>query len=147
MMNSQLAYPARLEEILEEFDGLTRPERMEMLIDYSDRLPEVPERLKQEKDPDHQVHECRTPTWVYVEPSGESANIYVEVEESAPTIRAIADIIIEGSKNAPRRQILAIPDDIPVRVLTPEIGMQRIYGLSGLINNIKREVARIDEQA
>ena len=136
-------YPEKLDELIALFDGLTREERMEMLLEFSDNLPEVPDRLRQDEEKRLPVHECMTPTWVYVEPEGDSARIFVEVSEEAPSIRAIASLIIEACAGAPREQILAVPVDLAVRVFGPEMVGQRRYGLAGLVSQIKRAVAAL----
>lgn len=143
MTSNALGYPAKLEDLIELFDGLTREERMEMLLEFSDRLPEVPARLRHDESKRQPVHECMTPTWVYVEPEGESARIYVEVAEEAPSIRAMATLIIEGCHGASRAQILAVPVDLAVRVFGPEMVGQRRYGLAGLVSSIKRAIAAL----
>jgi cysteine desulfuration protein SufE len=144
-MHSDTAdYPQKLEESIGLFDGLTREERMELLLEFADRLPEVPQRLRDDTSQRRPVHECMTPTWIYVEPDGESARIYVEVAEEAPSIRAVATLIIEGCQGAPREQILAVPVDLAVQIFGPEMVGQRRYGLAGLVGNIKRAVAALD---
>jgi cysteine desulfuration protein SufE len=136
-------YPHKLKELIRLFDGLTRQERMELLLEFADRLPEVPQRLGQDTSQRQPVHECMTPTWIYVEPEGESARIYVEVAEEAPSIRAVATLIIEGCQGAPREQILAVSVDLAVQVFGPEMVGQRRYGLAGLISSIKQAVAAL----
>jgi cysteine desulfuration protein SufE len=140
-------YPAKLEELVQLFDDLPRQERIDMLLEFANALPEVPEHLKLDEAKRQPVHECLTPTWVYVEPRGESADIYVEVGESAPTIKAVAAVIIEGSQGAPRSEILSIPPELPVRIIGPEMVGQRRFGLAALVNHIKRAVAQVDRPA
>jgi cysteine desulfuration protein SufE len=142
-MNEQPNHPPKLDELTALFDGLGRQERMEMLLDFADRLPEVPERLRKEESQRHPVHECLTPTWVYVEPDGDGARIFVEVSEEAPSIRAIAALIIEASQGATREQIAAIPVDLAVRIFGPEMVGQRRYGLAGMVGQIKRAVSEL----
>ncbi len=140
-MHSDTAdYPHKLQQSIGLFDGLTREERMELLLEFADRLPEVPPRLRQDETQRRPVHECLTPTWIYVEPDGESARIYVEVGEEAPSIRAMATLIIEGCQGTPRAQILAVPVDLAVQIFGPELVGQRRYGLAGLISSIKQAV-------
>ena len=136
-------YPEKLHELVAMFDGLPRQDRIDLLLEFAESLPEVPEHLKQDETSQHAVHECLTPVWVYVEPVDESVAIYVEVGEPAPTIRAVASILIEGCEGAPREQILAIPADLPVKIIGPEMVGQRRLGLGALVKHVQRVVAEL----
>lgn len=139
---SQATYPARLEELVRQFEELPRQDRIDLLLEYADALPAVPAEIRIRIDPEP-VHECQTPVTVYVEPDGDSARIYVEVGEAAPTIAAVASILIEGCAGAPRAEILAVPNTLPVRMIGPEMVGQRRIGLAALIDHVKRAVSRM----
>ncbi len=56
--------PARLQEIVEEFGYCEGREKIELLLAYAERLPELPEWLRDEHDTMDQVEECMTPVFV-----------------------------------------------------------------------------------
>lgn len=136
--------PEQMEALVSLFDGQPRQARIDLLLEFARSLPEVPERLRADPAARQPVHECLTPTWVYVEPDGDSAHIWVEVGESAPTIQAVAAVIIEGCRGLPREQILSLPPDLPIRIIGPEMVGQRRIGLAGLLGQIKRAVAALE---
>ena len=53
--------PPALQEIVEQFREATPRERMELLLEFSDGLPPLPERLQSRRDQMEQVHECQAP--------------------------------------------------------------------------------------
>lgn len=134
-------YPP-LETLVAQFDGLPRQDRIDLLIEYAQALPPVPEELLANRD-EHQVHECLTPVWVWVRRGADGLELFVEVHEAAPTIKAVAAVLIEGLRGADAAAILAVPEDLPVRIIGPEMVGQRRIGLAALIRHIKRKVVEL----
>ena len=62
-----MAMPARLAEIVEEFADLPAELRLEALLDYSRRVPPLPERLAGHREAMEQVPECQTPFFLATE--------------------------------------------------------------------------------
>lgn len=141
-MPTDVAYPAKLAEIVELFDDLPRQDRIDLLLEFAGELPDVPAQLRGTAAADP-VHECLTPVTVYTVPAAEGAEIYIEVGEEAPTIKAVASVVIQGCEGATREEILAIPGDLPVRIIGPEMVGQRRFGLAALIQHIKAAVAKM----
>lgn len=55
---------SNLEEIIEEFNNADYQETLELLIDYSENLPELPEKFTEARDQGlNRVHECETPVF------------------------------------------------------------------------------------
>ena len=144
MSDSDHTLPPALAELLEQFDGLPRQDRIDLLLDFAASLPPVPDRLRGSAAA-QPVHECLTPVTIYVEADGESAAIWVEVGETAPTIAAVAAVILEGCAGAPRTVIGRLPSDLPLRIIGPEMVGQRRLGLMALVNHLTRAVRRLDD--
>ncbi len=138
-----VGYPAALEELVAQFEGLLRQDRIDLLVEYANSLPPVPPELLATRDA-NQVHECMTPVWVWAQPGEPGPRIHVEVNETAPTIKAVAAVLIEGCAGATPAQILAIPEDLPVRIIGPDMVGQRRFGLAALIRHIKRKVGALE---
>ncbi len=134
-------YPPQLDAIVTDFKTLDRNDRIQLLLDYAARLPEVPDRLRNRPDLAHGVPECRAQLTFYVEVDGDGIQLWIEMVEQASVVAAVATILIEGCAGAPREQLLAIPSDLPIRVIGPEMVGQRRYGLMMLVERIKRAVA------
>lgn len=135
------AWPAKLAELVALFDDLPRQERIDLLLEFADSLPAVPAELRARAGAGQPVHECLTPVTIYVEPNEGRPRFFIEVGETAPTISAVAAVLQEGCAGATKAEILAIPTDLPVRIIGPEMVGQRRLGLMALLHHLKRAVA------
>ncbi|MFW6060747.1 MAG: SufE family protein [Phycisphaeraceae bacterium] len=136
----------KLNEITDLFQSVEPDMRLELLLDYANRLPPLPERLLAEADSDaHRVHECQTPLFLWVEPSAQGddrVDIHIQVAEEAPTVKGIASILVEAYSGQPAAEVTEIPSDLLNRLgLGEAIRMTRIVGLSALLARIRREAA------
>ncbi|MBV1780285.1 SufE family protein [Paeniglutamicibacter sp. ABSL32-1] len=137
--------PAALAEIVEDFQSVTEPERLEMLLDFSEELPELPARLAEHPDLLEQVVECQTPLFlnIEVEPGGEHrVSLFFSAPPQAPTTRGFASVLHQGLDGLPAAEVLGVPDDMPqllglTRALTP----LRLRGMSAMLARIKRQVS------
>ncbi|MDO5744265.1 MAG: SufE family protein [Micrococcaceae bacterium] len=137
--------PQALMEIVEDFQSVTEPERLEMLLDFSDELPELPARFADHPDLLEQVVECQTPLFltIEVEPAGEhKVSLFFSAPPEAPTTRGFASVLHEGLDGLPAAQVLAVPDDMPNQLgLTRALTPLRLRGMSAMLGRIKRQVS------
>lgn len=135
--NGQL--PAALQEIVEEFELAEGQEKLELLLEFSDSLPPMPERLLHLKDEMAQVHECQSPVFIYCERQNGRVKFFFDIPETAPTVRGYAAILLEGTEDAEPDEILQIPSDFFVQMgLHKQISPQRLNGLSAVLAYMKR---------
>ncbi len=135
---------AALDAIISELSDADRQERIELLIDFARSLPALPARLEPFKDAEHRVEECQSPVFLFVEIDQNNVSIHAEVPIEAPTVRGFVAILVEGLNGATVEQVLAIQPDLIDRIGLAEIlGMQRVRGLGGVLNRLKREVAKV----
>lgn len=137
-MNSKLA------ETIETFQSIDPELRTEVLLDYSKKLPPLPEALAAKRDAGlNRVHECQTPVFLFVEVDGDGhAHLFVDVAEEAPTVKGYLAILVEALNGAPVEDFAALPDDLLEHFqLGHLIRMQRVIGLTAILQRIKREVA------
>ncbi|MBD7993889.1 SufE family protein [Arthrobacter sp. Sa2CUA1] len=137
--------PAQLQEIVEDFQALSEPERLELLLEFSRSLPPLPARLADHPELLEQVVECQSPLFLTVE-VGDAPEHLVELFFSAPpeapTTRGFAGVLHEGLNGLPAEVILAVPADVPDRLgLTRAITPLRMRGMSAMLGRIKRQVA------
>jgi cysteine desulfuration protein SufE len=144
MMTSteQPQLPSRLAEIVEDFGFVEGREKLEYLLQFAERLPDVPASYLDEKDDAHQVHECMTPVWVYVEATGPELFFHFEVPRESPTVRGFARIMQEGLAGSSAPDILAIPNDFYYGMgLQAVLTMQRLNGMGAILAHVKRLAA------
>lgn len=136
--------PDALQAIIQEFREATPRERLEMLIEFSDELPELPERLHTQRDSMEQVHECQSPVFLHTELEGDAVQFYIDIPREAPTVRGYAGVLVEGLDRATTTEILRVPADIYMLLgLQEAITPQRLRGLHALVVYMKRQVQRL----
>ena len=61
------ALPSALAAIVDDFQALSEPERLQLLLEFSEGLPELPERLTNHPELLEQVVECQSPLFLTIE--------------------------------------------------------------------------------
>ncbi|MGB9631908.1 MAG: SufE family protein, partial [Chloroflexaceae bacterium] len=77
-MTETSAIPPRLQAIIEEFKGCDRNEKLELMLEYADRLPPLPEHLRGRAGME-QVDECASPVFLHTERQGEGLVFHFDV--------------------------------------------------------------------
>ena len=129
--------PATLAEIVNDFQALTEPERLQLLLEFSRELPELPDRLKNHPELLEQVVECQSPLFLTIETekndagSANAVRLFFKAPPEAPTTRGFAGVLHEGLDGLSAAEILAVPDDMP-----------ELLGLTRAITQIGRASCR-----
>lgn len=134
--------PERLQRIVEMFASAPREVRLQALLDYSRRLPDVPARFADHPELMERVPECQTPFALVVEPDDGVVRLHFQVPAESPTVRGFAGILHEALDGAPASEILDVPDDFYQRMgLQEAISGQRLRGMGAILARLKRRVA------
>jgi len=135
--------PARLAEVREEFLELPEADRLELLLEYSDELPSVPEHLADRVDMYERVAECQSPVFINIEVTDGVVAMHATAPPEAPTTRGFASILVQGLTGLTADEVLAIPGDYPQTIgLTRAVSPLRIAGMTGMLMRAKRQVAQ-----
>lgn len=131
-----------LEEIVEEFAELPAELRLEALLDYSRRVPPLPERLAGHREAMEQVHECQTPFFLATEVGdGEVVTVHFDAPPEAPTTRGFAGILSAGFNGATVQEVLDTPDGFYTALgLGQVISPLRLRGIAAILARLKRQV-------
>ncbi|MCW2133353.1 cysteine desulfuration protein SufE [Arthrobacter sp. VKM Ac-2550] len=136
--------PAQLAEIIDDFQAMEEPERLQLLLEFSRSLPDLPEHLAGQPELLEQVVECQSPLFLTLEIGDgpeEPVEIYFSAPPEAPTTRGFAGVLHEGLNGLPAAEILAVPDDVPEQLgLTRAITPLRLRGMSAMLARIKRQI-------
>lgn len=143
--SAESAVPAQLQEIVDDFQAMSEPDRLELLLEFSRSLPALPSRLADHPEMLEQVVECQSPLFLTVE-VGDSpehpVELFFSAPPEAPTTRGFAGVLHEGLNGLSAEEILAVPADMPDRLgLTRAITPLRMRGMSAMLGRIKRKVA------
>jgi cysteine desulfuration protein SufE len=133
----------KLDEIITEFDGLDYQERLELLLDFAENLPELPEHYREERDAGiGRVPECMTPVFMWIDVVNEKVQLIADVAPEAPTVKGFVAILVEAWNGATPAEVAAAPQDILRQMgLADKLGMTRLRGLNAIVQRIKREVS------
>ena len=134
---------ARLDTIVRRFQQADRDTRLETLLDYSRKLPPLPDHLAPAREAGlNRVHECQTPVFLWVE-AGERPEdivaVHADVPRESPTVRGFVALLIQGLQGMTRAEVAALPADLLDQLRLGEtIGMNRTHGLSAIVTRIRR---------
>ena len=133
--------PQPLAEIVDDFAGVGEQDRLELLLEFSRELPELPEHLTAAAmEP---VPECQSPLFLDVDSSDRDAvRLYFSAPPEAPTTRGFASILAQGLDGQSAAAIAAVPDDFHHALgLDTVVSPLRLRGMSAMLARIKRRLA------
>ena len=145
-VNSQPATGAtlnpRLQEIADDFHSVPDKDRLQMLLEFSQDLPPLPERYAGHRDRMEPVPECQTPLFlaVEVEPD-EKVHLYFDAPAEAPTTRGFAAILHAGLDGLDAGEVLVTPPEFSSQLgLADLVSPLRLRGMAAMLSRIKRQV-------
>lgn len=132
-----------LETLIPRFQAADRNTRLETLLDYSKKLPPLPERLEAEKQLGHnRVHECQTPVFLWVELDDGRVHIHADVPRESPTVRGFISLLARSLEGETPAAVARVPNDLLDQLgLSETLGMTRTQGLTAILHRIKSSVA------
>jgi cysteine desulfuration protein SufE len=132
----------KLEGIIAEFADLEPRERLELLLEFAENLPQLAERYCAERDAGlHRVPECQTPVFIWIEQTDGHIHIEADVAPEAPTVKGFVGILVDAFNGATPDEVLASPSDLLQRLgLVDALGMVRMRGLAAIEHHIRRQV-------
>ena len=135
----------KFDELLHEFAGLDAEEKLEMLIEFSDSLPVLPEtEAAGLRQPFCRVQECQTAVFLRISLPENRVHIEADVPRDSPIVRGLVALIVEGVEGARPEDTVNMPLDLLDRLeLNETLGMVRQRGTRGVLQFISREVARL----
>ena len=146
-MTASTSLPSQLAERVDEFAEVGPRDRLQLLLELSQELPELPERYADATGSMEQVHECQSPLFlaVEVEPPERGAerrvHLFFSAPPEAPTTRGFASILRTGLDGEPAAEVLGVPDDFYTALgLGHAVSPLRLRGMAAMLGRIKRRV-------
>jgi cysteine desulfuration protein SufE len=136
------ALPGALQQIKDDFHALELHDRLQLLLEFSNELPELPARYREHPDLLERVEECQSPVFIFVEVDADAVvHMFATAPKEAPTTRGFASILAQGISGLSVEEVLAVPDDYPNDLgLTEAVSPLRIRGMTGMLGRVKRQV-------
>ncbi|MEX2315592.1 MAG: SufE family protein [Pirellulales bacterium] len=133
----------RIEQVAGEFAELEPRERLELLLEFAEKLPPLPARYQAERDAGlNRVHECQTPVFLWTEIENGRVQIYADVAPEAPTVKGFVSVLAELFCGADPREVLSIKPNLVQRLgLVESLGMVRMRGLHAIFHHIRQKIA------
>ena len=141
--------PDALATIVDDFNALSQHDRLQLLLEFSQGLPELPQRYAEHPELLEPVPECQSPIFLIVEIDDATGagpdsvvHLFFSAPAEAPTTRGFAGILHEGLDGLTAGEVLNVPADISDRLgLAQAISPLRLRGMGGMLGRIKRQVA------
>ena len=132
----------QLQEIVDDFAAVSDKDRLQLLLEYSQDLPALPERYAEHRDLLEPVPECQTPLFLAVEIGPDSAvHLFFEAPAEAPTTRGFAAILHAGLDGLSADEVLATPAEFSSQLgLQDLVSPLRLRGMAAMLARIKRQV-------
>lgn len=134
-------FPQKLKELLDLFSMLSsEQERIDFLINYSDKFKENPDQVAQLTE-ENNVPFCESGVYVWAKKQPDKTlKFYFAVQNpqgiSAKALTVILDHTVSGEKP---EKILNIPDDLVFKIFGQNLSMGKNMGLSGIVQMVKRK--------
>lgn len=128
------------QELVAEFDSIASEHRLELLLEFANSLPELPDRLRSSPELMERVEECQSPVYLITEGDKDSLVVWLTAPKEAPTTRGFASILQSALSGLSAEQILIFPRDFPDRLqLARLISPLRMAGMQGMLARIQRK--------
>jgi cysteine desulfuration protein SufE len=129
----------RLQEIIADFRESDRQEKLALLLEFADHMPELPAYLREQHHKMDHIHECMTPVYVFAEVRDQRLFFVFDVPPESPTIRGYAALLADGLAGSTAEEVLRLPADFFYQMgLQDALSPQRLNGISAILAHIKR---------
>jgi cysteine desulfuration protein SufE len=133
--------PDSLAEIRDGFLETPETDRLLLLLEFSDELPDVSDEVATHPEIYERVAECQSPVYIHVEVHDDIVTMHATAPPEAPTTRGFASILVQGLTGLTADEVLAIPNDYPQSIgLTKAVSPLRIGGMTGMLMRAKNQV-------
>jgi len=141
--------PETLDRIVRRFHASDRQTRLELLLDYANKLPTLPERFQAARDQGlNLVPECQSPVFLFLERTDDGVLLHADAPREAPTVRGFVSLLARGINGAQPAEVAQLPGDLLEQLgLAEALGMTRMHGLTAMVGRIKRMADELGEAA
>ncbi|MDQ4097943.1 MAG: SufE family protein [Actinomycetota bacterium] len=137
-----MATAPALQRIVDLFGSAPKDLRLQALLEYSRKVPPLPERYAAHPELLEQVPECQTPFFLATEVDNDRrVDLHFQVPAESPTTRGFAGILHSGLNGSTADEILETPNDFYLKMgLGEAISSLRLRGMAAILARLKRQV-------
>lgn len=137
-----MALPSRLQTIVDVFANSPKEFRLEALLDYSRRVPDLPPRYADHPDLLEEVKECQTPFFLATEvDDDQKVEMFFSAPAESPTVRGYAGLLLDGLQGATVEDVLGVPIDFYVGMGLEEVVTPlRLRGMGAILTRLQRQL-------
>ena len=130
------------QDIVAAFQEVPQNLKLELLLEYSENLPALPERYKDHPELLERVEECQSPVYLFVElDDANKVSIFLTAPDEAPTTKGFASLLQLALDQQNADTVLSFDDSfVDALGITDLVSPLRIRGLQGMLMRIKRQV-------
>jgi cysteine desulfuration protein SufE len=138
-----MALPDRLQAVVDDFAAAPMDLKVDLLVEYTTKVPALPARLADHPEALERVDECQTPFFLATEvDDGGRVRVWFDCPPEAPTTRGFAGVLTEGLTGATVEEVLAVPIDFHHAMgLSAVISPLRMRGMDAILRRLKRHLA------
>jgi len=138
---SEQQIPSQLAEIRDDFLGFELRDRLQLLLEFANELPELPARYADHPDLFERVEECQSPVFIFIEVENDIVHMFATAPAEAPTTRGFASILVQGLSGLSSAEVLELSDDFPQTLgLSQAVSPLRLRGMTGMLARAKRQI-------
>ena len=131
-------------EVIEDFTLVPDSEKLQLLLEYSEALPELDPKFGEHPELMERVEECQSPVFIAVEGDIGNVRLHFSAPREAPTTRGFASVLNSALDGQSAQDILELPDDFPSSLgLDTLISPLRVRGMRGMLARIKRKTREL----
>ena len=131
-------------DVIEDFSLVADADKLQLLLEYSENLPELDARFGENPELMERVEECQSPVFIAVEGGSEKIELFFSAPREAPTTRGFASVLNAALNGQSAEDILGLPDDFPSELgLDKLISPLRVRGMRGMLARIKRKTREL----
>jgi cysteine desulfuration protein SufE len=136
------------EQLIKDFEILRDSERLDLLLEFSEALPELPARYADHPELLERVEECQSPIFLFVEIDDRGlVRLFFSAPPESPTTRGFASLLFSVIDGLPVAEALDFDLDFPFKLsLSTAVSALRLRGMLGILSRIKRQLREKSEK-
>lgn len=133
---------ADLDRALARFRAASREMRLQLLLAYARKLPELPSELIPARDAGlNRIQECQSPVYLWVATDQGKLRIHADVPQEAPTVRGFVSFLVSVLDGHPPSAAAGLPATLLEDMgLAEVLGPMRTQGLGGVIRRVRSAI-------